>query len=96
MKPIMDYIYQEHDKSYVAGFLGLPVGTFYHWSYKRWAKVRTKFDAFKDEAWAWWCDTGKFKNSKDVLMGDIWKRYKVVYKKKHSMSLNKKLGVKEK
>ena len=102
-----DFIYQEYDKSYMAGFLGLPANTFYRWSYVRWAKVRTKFISFQDDAWAWWmssaCKTHiplgrgtRRQSRKEFLMGEIWSLYKVEYEKKHGVSLNKKLGVKEK
>jgi hypothetical protein len=90
---MIDYVYQEYEKSFLAKFLGLPVNTFYRWNYKRWVKVRSKFEDFKDEAWAWWGDTGKFTNSKNVLMGTIWKRYKGVYTRKYGKTFKKSLGL---
>jgi hypothetical protein len=89
----MDYVYQEYDKSFLAEFLGLPRNKFYKWSYKRWASVRTKFEAFKDEAWAWWIDTGRFNVDGETLMAEIWKQHKVVYTRKHGKTLKKALGL---
>ena len=86
-------IYQAYDKTYLAEFLGLPSNTFYLWEYKKWAALRTKFEAFKDEAWDWWNASGQFTNSEKVLTGDIWKMYKEDYEKKRGKTLRKEYGL---
>ena len=86
-------IYQIDDKTYLAEFLGLPSNTFYLWEYKRWAVIRTKFEAFKDEAWNWWNACGHFRDSKKVLMGDIWEMYKEDHEKRKAMTLREEYGL---